>query len=126
MRELTSHKVNGVNDGLTITVRDEPGVGGANHEYMIQWSENDNLRAIPDCGVLLSFQNGPIREAGVNGITHEALLAILIDRLEGFQRGKFACGSNELALVELRRAQTTLLDRTRERSARGVEGTHTV
>ncbi len=121
MRKLTGHKVNGVNDGLTITVQDEPGQGGANHEYTIEWDTHGGADS-----VLIQFQNGPIREAGVNGVTHEALLAILIDRMEGFQQGKFACVSNELALNWLRLAQDALLNRTRERAARGVEGTHQV
>jgi hypothetical protein len=121
MRELTGHKVNGVNDGLTITVLDEPGIGGANHRYRIQWLHN-NVPHFYD----LDFQNGPIKTVGTNGITHEALLAILIDRLEGFQRGKFACDANERALRWLLAAQDTLLDRTKERQQRGVEGTHTV
>ena len=70
------------------------------------------------------FQNGPIPEFGVNGITHEALLAILIDRLEGFQAGPFANVYNGAALENLQFAQELLLSRTRERMARGVEGTH--
>ncbi len=122
MRELTSHKVNGVNDGLTVTVLDEPGPGGANHKYNVRWEEKDGL----DSYCALYFQNGPIREVGVNGITHEALLAILIDRLEGFQRGKFACDANARALYWLTEAKDALMGRTRERAARGVEGTMAV
>jgi hypothetical protein len=74
------------------------------------------------------FQNGPVSVDGngVNGITHEALLAILIDRLEGFQAGPYANPHNAKALNHLREAQTALQARTRERMARGVEGTHTV
>lgn len=124
MRELTSHKVNGVNDGLRIVVMDESGSGGANHRYSIQFLDGNPHGSV--CGELvdLNFQNGPIKEAGINGITHEALLAVLIDRLEGFQRGKFACQANEQALRWLLAAQGVLLDRTKERAARGVEGTH--
>lgn len=32
-----------------------------------------------------------IAEVGTNGITHEALLAVLIDRLQSFQRGEYSC-----------------------------------
>jgi hypothetical protein len=116
MRFIESHKVNPANDQLEITVRDEPGAGGACHDYQIK---------LPDgSGVRLSFQNGPINETGVNGITHEALLAILIDRLEGFQAGQFASNYNAAALFHIQAAQLQLLERTRERMARGVEGTH--
>ena len=35
MRELTSHKVNGLNEALKIEVRDEPGAGNACHYYHV-------------------------------------------------------------------------------------------
>jgi len=124
MRELTSHKINGCNDAIRIDVMDEPGPGGACHEYMLQVFAEDPARTPPP--LTLAFQNGPIKEAGTNGITHEALLAVLIDRLEGFQAGSFANKYNADALLHLRLAQDALLKRTRERLARGVEGTLTV
>lgn len=65
------------------------------------------------------FQNGPIKEVGTNGLTHEVLLAIVIDRLQGFQRGQYACAENQTALDAVLAAQESLLNRTR-----GVEGTH--
>ncbi|CAK0743203.1 conserved hypothetical protein [Azospirillaceae bacterium] len=73
---------------------------------------------------LVSFQNGPINEVGVNGQTHEAYLAILIHRLECFQAGPFKGEFNENALRHLKEARMWLLERTRERMTRGVEGTH--
>jgi hypothetical protein len=117
-RFLTGHQVNPANDLLKIEVLDEPGSGGAHHCYRITWPG--------DSGTLIEFQNGPIGEVGVNGITHEALLAILIDRLECFQAGPYASLYNDDALHSLRHAQQRLLDRTRERMARNVEGTHAV
>ncbi|MCC6907075.1 MAG: hypothetical protein IT430_03965 [Phycisphaerales bacterium] len=71
---------------------------------------------------LIGFQSGPVCEVGVNGITNEALLAIVIDRLEGFQRGPMACFENREVLFHARRALTALHDRTRRRLAAGVEG----
>jgi hypothetical protein len=71
----------------------------------------------------LSFQNGPIAEVGTNGVTHEALLAILVDRLQGFQNGPYKCRENAIALTHLEDAQMWLQKRTRDRMARGVEGT---
>ena len=117
MRTIESHKVNPANDVLTIEVIDVPGHGGANHEYRISGFDAQTA-------VHLSFQNGPIAEAGVNGLTHEALLAILIDRLVGFQSGPFANGYNDAALAHLQAAQRSLHSRTQERMARSVEGTH--
>lgn len=132
MRELTSHKVNPANDKLSVMALDQPGSGGACHSYQIfgyDPSNNPSITATPatfpaPCVIL--FQNGPISEVGVNGVTHEALLAILIDRLESFQAGPFANSYNENALGSLKAAQGWLFDRTRSRMERGVEGTHTV
>lgn len=124
MRELTGHKVNPANDVLRVMVHDEPGSGGANHEYSIEIpsaSENSTNAVYP-----IRFQNGPIAEAGVNGITHEALLAILIDRMEGFQAGPYSSPDNQTALMAMRTAQSALQRRTKARMGRGVEGTHTV
>ena len=136
MRELTDHKVNPSNDTLTITVMDEPGSGGASHRYEISGfmvdtnasgknpDDFDRLEETRPCVVL--FQNGPIEEVGVNGVTHEALLAIVADRLRSFQKGPYASRYNALALTHIEDAQNWLNRRTLERMRRGVEGTHTV
>lgn len=131
MRTLTDHRVNAANDQLEITVTDEPGAGGACHRYVVSGFDADTNpsrgQAAPAGDHLdILFQNGPISEAGVNGVTHEALLAILIDRLRSFQSGPYACRENALALTKLDEAQMWLQARTRARMARGVEGTHKV
>ena len=118
MRELTSHKVNGLNDALTILVNDAPGHGNACHIYTIIRTEDDKpLNAI-------AFQNGPIQETGVNGISQEALLAIIEDRLIGFQTGEYATRENAIALNHVQTAMMWLQKRTRDRIARGVEGSN--
>ncbi len=122
MRLLTDHIVNPANDRIVVEVRDEPGAGGANHEYAIHWPM---LTGGHD-GVDLSFQNGPIAEAGVNGITQEVLLAIVADRLRSFQAGPYACRENAIALTKVEEAMLWLQKRTLDRMRRGVEGTHKV
>ena len=129
MRSLNEHQVNQANDTLTITVADEPGHGGANHEYWVQSlpkTDAQNTTGLVD--LCVKFQNGPISVDGngVNGVTHEALLAILCDRLRGFQKGEYSCKANACALTHLEEAQHWLQQRTIERMRRGVEGTHTV
>ena len=114
MRELTGHRVNPANDKLKITVRDEPGAGGANHEYQIMTPDGG--------GVRIAFQNGPIAENGVNGVTQEALLEIVADRLRSFQKGPYACRENARALDKIEEAQHWLHSRTLARMSRGVEG----
>lgn len=115
MRELTGHKVNPANDVIKIEVLDEPGAGGANHEYEL---------VLPNGSVTyISFQNGPIGEAGVNGITQEALLAVVIDRLQSFNKGPFPSQENGNAMIAAEHSLEWLKRRTRERQARNVEGT---
>lgn len=122
MRELTSHKVNGLNEALRIEVLDGPGHGNACHIYRIAVLNGTEV-AKPVC-VDVAFQNGPIAEAGVNGISQEALLAIVEDRLIGFQSGPFSCRENAIALTKIQEAMMWLQKRTRDRMARGVEGTN--
>jgi hypothetical protein len=121
MRTINSHKVNPANDRIEIEVIDEPGAGGANHAYRVRWDNGDTGGNVP-----LNFQNGPINEVGVNGLTHEVLLAVIVDRLQAFQKGPYACRENALALTKIEEAQHWLHHRTLARMARGVEGTHTV
>lgn len=119
-RTLTDHKVNPANDTLEVVVADMPGHGGACHEYLIH-----GISKIPQS---ISFQNGPIGEDGngVNGLTQEVLLAIVADRLRGFQSGPYACKANACALTHIEEAQHWLQQRTLERMRRGVEGTHKI
>lgn len=123
MREITSHKINECNEAIKITA-DERTQGNASHRYVI-----DIVGGAPESGgqvTLIAFQRGPIKEVGTNGVTNEALLAILIDRMEGFQAGPYACEENAIALDGLRTAQNALHSRTKARVARGVEGTHAI
>jgi hypothetical protein len=129
MREITSHIVNPVNDKIKITVLDQPGHGGANHVYGLSGMDFIRNEAAmntpddrPDGEVSIIFQCGGIADHGVNGVTQEALLAIVIDRLECFQAGPFASVYNATALEHAKAAQEALLNRTRERMVRGVEG----
>lgn len=121
MRTLTDHKINGLNDQIEIQVLDEPGQGGASHEYQLVLIPSDNG---PLKKVQISFQNGPVKETGFNGFSQEALLAIVIDRLRSFQSGPFSTKDNAVALTHIETALLWLHKRTRERLARGVEGTN--
>lgn len=129
MHELTEHKVNPVNDRLRIVVADEPGAGGAHHRYDIRGYDESANPSTPEHdeiipGVTILFQNGTIPEAGVNGVTHEALLAVVADRLRSFQAGPYSCKENACALTHIEEALHWLHSRTIKRMQRGVEGTH--
>lgn len=123
MREITTHKGNELDDALRITVLDEASHGGAYHAYEITGPEQIPGMPIYSPHFVVVFQSGPVKEAGVNGISIESLLAICIDRLEGFQSGPFANDYNQDALDHLLAAQIALQARTKERMSRGVEGT---
>lgn len=120
-RELFTHGENSLNARLRIFVNDDPGPGGANHSYRIHVDGVRGLVTVP-----IDFQKGPIGEVGVNGLSNEALAAIIIDRMEGFQGGPYACERNARALVHFIAGLAFLKERTAERVARGVEGTHAV
>lgn len=129
MRKLTDHVVNGLNEHINVTAVDEPGIGGACHVYELSLTCPPAINP-GDPGITsdktvteIRFQNGSIKEAGINGISQEALIAVIIDRLRGFQSGKLACRENAIALTKLEEAQMWLQKRTRDRMARGVEGT---
>lgn len=70
----------------------------------------------------IKFQEGPVREVGVNGCQMEDVIDVLVDRLQGFQDGQFACRENALAVTKLEEARMWLNERTRRRTQQGVEG----
>lgn len=134
MRKIIDHKINPANDLLEITVMDEPGAGGANHLYKITGfssltNESDPFvkeYSAPAHHSTILFQNGTIPDRGTNGVTHEALLAIVADRLRSFQKGPFSCKANACALTHIEEAMHWLQQRTLERMRRGVEGTNQI
>lgn len=115
VRQLTSHKINDLNQAIKIEVLSEV-ASVACSTYLI------TVKDLPEC--LIKFHKGPVDSP--NGISNEALLAIVEDRLKGFQSGKFACRENALALTHLQEAMHWLHHRTRERIVQGVEGTNAV
>lgn len=113
-RRIRTHETTDADQSILIAALGAPGHGGAHQDYAL--TINDDSRW------LLHFQEGPVKEAGVNGLTQEALLAIVIDRLRCFQAGPFACRENAIALTHIETGLLWLKMRTLERTARGVEG----
>lgn len=116
----------GSNRFTEILVLDEPGQGNACHEYEVCPVSGDVPALDGGYFAKVSFQNGPVKENGINGCHQEDLLAIVIDRLRSFQSGDFACRENALALTKLEEAMHWLNHRTNERMKRGVEGKNIV
>lgn len=117
MRKLEDHKVNPVNDLIAIVPLDEH-PSGVPHHYTIYVPNGQTTQ--------LNFQDGPINEVGVNGVTQEALLAVVLDRLRGFQKGPYACRENALAITKVEEAMLWLHSRTLARMRKGIEGTRSV
>jgi hypothetical protein len=81
-------------------------------------------------GIEIHWQNGPLGRGLTrkppNGAFVETVIAIAKDRLEFYQQGKFHCRENAKAILHLESALRILNERTTDRDARGVEGTHEV
>jgi hypothetical protein len=71
----------------------------------------------------IHFQEGPIKECGINGACNEDLIAMVITRLEYFQKTKFVCRENAIAITKLEESLMWLGKRTIDREKIGVEGT---
>jgi hypothetical protein len=100
---------------------DEPGVGGACHHYRVTYLRGPSaLFAKWHC----KFQEGPPGTEGINGVTDEVLLAIVLDRLEGLQSGASACDENASAMHCVEQAMQWLRILAENRLARGVGDAH--
>ena len=123
MRSVSHMSLTPADKALTITCDDRDSVVGGNmsHSYTISSRpKGGEPQEYFDQGLM--FQKGPVAEVGINGITNEALLAIVIDRLEGAQEGPFKSRYNALAITALQEAENWLSRRTIDRMSRGVEG----
>lgn len=104
--------------------------GGTEYTFISKESQSDysivTSPAIPEplrtVFAKIKFQEGPVKEFGINGCFIEDLLTIVIGRLEEYQRGGFPCRENEYAIYFCVQALIMLNKRTDERKKRGVEG----
>ena len=88
------------------------------HDFTVRrWEDSKVLAEI-------HFQQGPIRECGVNGVCNEDLLLMVVNRLRAFNQGEFSCRENSMAITKIEEAVMWLRKRTVDREMRGVEGTH--
>jgi hypothetical protein len=72
------------------------------------------------------FQEGPVKEVGLNGVFNEDLIHMVICRLEHFQKSNYACRENAVAITKLEEALMWLRKRNINRNKRGVVGTHKI
>jgi hypothetical protein len=116
MKEITSHHSpsgKGPNNTIKLTAG-APGAGWAPDEYVAYHTDDPVGHAM----FQIAFQTlqRPI------GCTNEMLLAIVLDRLEGFQSGPLPSTFNASALYHVRKALNELLACTAMREKVGVEG----
>lgn len=117
MKELNNELI--TQNYTKIIIKDEKSYN-ANHLYSVnRVSDNEELCEI-------HFQQGPIKETGVNGVANEDLIAIVINRLESFQGSAYNCEENAKAINLLQETLMVLRSRTNKRVIRGVEGTSEV
>lgn len=103
-------------------------------EHLIDGQQWPDIRAVGDAdGKLIGYDVTfgasvlPVavalqRAPGGEGFTIEALLAMAMHRLR-YLNAEVPCAWNESAIDKIQRALEALHDRTRDRRARGVEGT---
>lgn len=80
-------------------------------------------------GIDIRWQDGPLGRGPdrqvPNGAFVEDVIQAAIQRLQHYQASNLGCRENAIALTHLETALLWLEKRTRDREARGVEGTHT-
>jgi hypothetical protein len=99
----------------------------APHNFIVTAHNTETAGQHPERQLaVIHFQEGPIKECGVNGVCNEDLIAMVICRLEYFQKSEYSCRENALAITKLEEALLWLRKRTMGRENRGIEGTHKV
>lgn len=108
------HDGHGLNESIDI-VTDDPDGSGAAHRYDL-FIDGNSIGFI-------QFQRGPRNEPGSTpGATEAAVLAVLVDRLRGFQAGPYSCRENAIQLTKLEECLHWTKARADARAKRGVLG----
>lgn len=115
------HDGHGLNESILIEA-DELGPGGASHRYNLVIA-GLGVPGSPKTVGTIQFQEGPRNEDGSTpGVTEAAIVAVLIDRLRGFQAGPYACRENAIQLTKLEEVLHWTKARADARAKRGVLG----
>ena len=129
-RELYDHKNNKFNrEYIVVKTADYRATDNAHHKYTIEvlsgipltaGDETKSEDSVETCE--LNFQNGGLKEVGPNGITDQALLAVVLDRLRSFNDGPYRCRENSMMITKIEEALMWGEKRGNDRSRRNVEG----
>ena len=115
--KVTFEEIHRDNNGVYVTHTVGHESFPAGHHYHIGVIDNGISKGL---GMVI-FQNGGVATNGVNGLTNEALLAIVAHRMK-ILNVEFPCIENEKAIECTEAALAALEARTAARQARGVEG----
>lgn len=85
---------------------DQPSSDGTHHHYRIGYAPTFGAPSI-DLG-MIKFQDG---SAQVNGVSDLAVLNVVADHIEGFDKGPFRCYENQQAAAHIREAIRWLKNR---------------
>ena len=115
MRSIDSHIITPEDRHIKIYAVDERVTPRSNNHYQVFVDDKPLLE--------IKFQSGNYSDKGIDGVTMEALLSIVIDRLEGFQAGVFKSEENTQAITLIQSALNWLHKRTFDRICRRVRDT---
>lgn len=102
-------------DGRISVSAGERDAWGASYDYRVDVEGQECAK--------IRFQHGPrLEEGSTPGINDATLIAIVLDRIRGFQSGPYDCRENALAITHLETALMWIERRARERKYRGVFG----
>lgn len=120
--EQLHHDGHGLTERLLITGDDrDPAAGLASHHYRVYDRDTGTEYA------RIQFQHGPRHESGsTSGILDSVLLAVLLDRFNGFQSGPYVSEENALVIEHLTAALAQIKARADRRAAAGTLGTRRV
>ena len=110
---ITTHKINTLNSGITIEPSD-PNAAGVPRKYIVTLA--------PGLVTTIEFHEGDPSQ-GANGLTQEVLMAILEHRLMAWQGTAYNTREAQIAIGKLQECRLWLGERTRLRIEREVEGT---
>lgn len=69
----------------------------------------------------VKLQQGPIKQAGVNGAQIDDVIVFVRELITGFNK-EFPCRENAIVITKLEEAEMWLKHRKEDREKRGVEG----
>lgn len=118
--QLTIIEGSTINQGLVIRADGFFDVDTACDHYSVSGFTSEDMQG----EARIPFQHGLVSEVGTNGLSDEAMVAILIDRFTAKQSGPLQCDEWRETLIRFQQAQAWMQARTLARISRGVEGTN--